>query len=560
MLGMIAVSAIMPFVVSADVIDSMDVEVRIRPDGAAEVTETIRYDFGAEEHHGIYRDLPIVYADESGTRREITIDNIAVIDGKLSPYPFEQFRNGDVIRLKIGDPDVLISGKKTYEISYVAHDVIGFFDDHDELYWNATGNEWQYPIRESSARVYAPASTTKALCFAGPLGSTSTCSSIQSVSSDGSAMFFKTGHELHERQGLTVVVNFPKGYVTPPSPYAPYWKQARAMSPLGIPVVALIVLTYLWRKYGRDERGRGTIVPEYDAPPGVTPTIATEIMYERISSASLSAIIIDLAVRGYLKIHRDETTNFGVFTSVEYRFEKKKPADAHLRSDEKIVFDALFKDGDMVDSATLKKDSRLISALSEIQTYAGGRMVAEGYYRANPSTIKGIYIGAAFVCAFIGFGIAAGLESAWFFVASLITGILIGVFGLIMPAKTKKGALMKEQIRGLKEYLQIAEKNRLDFHNAPEKTTELFEKLLPFAMVLGVSAAWAKEFEGMYTKPPEWYSGASYAAFTPVAFANDMSAMSTAVSTLATPTSHGGGGGGGGFSGGGFGGGGGGSW
>ncbi len=128
-----------------------------------------------------------------------------------------------------------------------------------------------------------------------------------------------------------------------------------------------------------------------------------------------------------------------------------------------------------------------------------------------------------------------------------------------MPAKTRKGTLLKEHILGLKDYLQIAEKNRLDFHNAPEKSPELFEKLLPYAIILGVSSAWAKEFDGLMTTPPRWYEGGAYPVFTPVLFADDMNSLNTAVVSAATPASSGGSGGGG-SSGGGFGGGGGGSW
>src|SRR6185436_19560328 len=97
--------------------------------------------------------------------------------------------------------------------------------------------------------------------------------------------------------------------------------------------------------------------------------------------------------------------------------------------------------------------------------------------------------------------------------ASIIVYSFISRF---FPAKTEKGVAAKEHILGLKEYLQIAEKDRLEFHNAPEKKPEVFETLLPYAMVLGVANIWAKEFEGIYNEPPSWYSGPSSTAFNAI--------------------------------------------
>ncbi len=552
--------ASVPFIASADVIESFATTIRVMQDGSAKITEEILYDFGEAEHHGIYRDIPVTYTDSEGKKQSVTIDSITVTDAHLAPYEFESFKNGDTLRVKIGDPDVLVTGKKIYEISYTAHDVVGFFPDHDELYWNVTGEDWRFPIHAATARVYAPASTTGAACYLGRYGATDRCGAIMAISSDGSALFFDAGRALEIEEGLTIGVGWPKGFVDEPSEQALLLKKLIPMSPLLIPIFAFCALYYRWHRHGRDEKGRGTIVPEYDAPKGINAVLTSMLMYERVNSASFSATIIELAVRGYLTIHREEEKTLGVFTAAKYRFDKKKAGDVSLSGEEKIVYDALFKHGDSVWSTDTELATQLVAAKSTLSSDAATKMVALGYYRTNPTAVKVFYIVAAFLVVLIGFFLAVGFESAWFFIGFLLTGILVALFGLIMPAKTKKGALMKEQILGLKEYLQIAEKDRLDFHHAPEKSPALFEKLLPYAMVLGVSAAWAKEFEGMQTVPPSWYSGASYAAFTPVAFADDMSSLSSSVTSLATPTSGSGGSGGGGFSGGGFGGGGGGSW
>ncbi len=556
----LACVASVPFVAFADSIDSFATSIKVLQNGSAEVTEEILYDFGDAERHGIYRDIPVMYINSEGKKVSVTVDNIRVVDGNVTPYEFESFKNGETIRVKIGDPDVLITGKHVYEITYTAHDVVGFFDDHDELYWNITGEDWRFPINTASARVYAPASTTGAACYLGRYGSTERCKSISVIAEDGSALFFQAGRALDIEEGLTVGVAWPKGYVDEPSESALLMRQLIAMSPLLIPLFVLGFLYYRWRKHGRDEKGRGKVIPEYDAPEGISSALASGLMYEYVNSAGFSATLIELAVHGYLTIHRAEEKTLGVFTSAKYRFDKKKAADTKLSVEQKIVFDALFTHRDSVWSTDAELGKEMIAAKSALGKHVSTKLVALGLYRSNPTAIKVAHLVVAFIVLGLGFFLAIGFESPWFFVGFLLSGILIGLFGLIMPAKTKKGALMKEHILGLKEYLQIAEKDRLDFHHAPEKSPELFEKLLPYAMVLGVSALWAKEFESMQKTPPEWYSGGSYPVFTPVVFASDMDSLSSAVTTLASPTSGSGGSGGGGFSGGGFGGGGGGSW
>jgi uncharacterized membrane protein len=151
-----------------------------------------------------------------------------------------------------------------------------------------------------------------------------------------------------------------------------------------------------------------------------------------------------------------------------------------------------------------------------------------------------------------------GITSTSVFIGFVLSCVIFMVINSLMPAKTVKGVATKEYILGLKLYLQIAEKDRLQFNNAPEKKPEIFEKLLPYAMVLGVDEAWAKEFEGIYTVPPQWYEGYHGGAFSAIAFNHSLSSFNSMASS--SMGSAPGGSGGGGFSGGGGGGGGGGGW
>jgi uncharacterized membrane protein len=146
------------------------------------------------------------------------------------------------------------------------------------------------------------------------------------------------------------------------------------------------------------------------------------------------------------------------------------------------------------------------------------------------------------------------------FITEIITIGLFIIFTSLMSARTALGVEIKEHLKGLKEYIKTAEKDRIDFHNAPEKNPELFEALLPFAIIFGLEKKWAKEFDDLHMSEPSWYSGGSYTSFSALAFVGDMSSFSSTMASTSTSTPGGSGSGGGGFSGGGGGGGGGGSW
>lgn len=552
----------LPFFAFAEEVSELRITMDVRPDASIFVSESVSYDFGEAERHGIYRDMLLSYKDTLGATEEISVSDISVADEFGKPYAFSAARSGGYERIKIGDPDVLVSGTKTYVILYTVHGAVGYFDDHDEIYWNATGNNWEVPIRSVRVAVWTPALAQSYACYQGVVGSTDECASaVSRLDGAGKPMtLFTSEGTLAPGEGLTIGVGLEKGIIAEPTQAQKSWQLLRSLAPLALPFVTLGVLMWLWWKYGRDARGRGTIIPEYDAPAGLSVVAAAEIVNQAVKPADISALIIALAVRGYLRIERIESKTLGVFTLVDYRFHKLEYVGAGTRVEDTQLMESLFGKEVSVLSSELKSNGRLRKALTKIKGSVEAEMVADGYYRARPSYVRGIFLAASVVIVaafFLFFGAAATpLQAAGF----VISGVLVLAFAFIMPAKTRKGALAKESILGLKDYLQIAEKNRLDFHNAPEKSPELFEKLLPYAMMLGVSAAWAKEFEGIYTESPRWYTGGAYPVFSPTVFADDMKSFSTAAAALAAPTSGSGGSGGGGSSGGGFGGGGGGSW
>jgi uncharacterized membrane protein len=559
------IAALTPSAALAERIDSFNGTLDVHTDASVSVTETITYDFEGASRHGIFRDIKESYKDALGATENISLTDIQVTDSNGQNYPFTTSESGGYVHIKIGDPNVLVSGVKTYAISYVAHDVIGFFSDHDEIYWNVTGDQWQVPMDAANAGVWTPVDSTSHACYTGAAGSTASCTAVARRDGTNKPIVLLSTRSLVAGEGLTVAVGLPKGVITEPTTLDRVIRFIERNGILALPIFVLLILILIWMKYGKDAKGRGTIIPEYDAPEAISPLDTAEIISEKIAPSDVSALIIQLAVRGYLRIVRSESTTFKIFKSVDYEFQKIKDADALLSADESLLLDGLFEaDAKSVMMSDLKSGkSSLQKTFQALSKDVAARMVVSGIYRANPTSIRlGFFATGGVVAGITGIIVAetGSFVTLAVIVAIIVSGVLAMLFGFIMPAKTVKGALLKDQLLGLKLYLQIAEKNRLDFHNAPEKSPELFEKLLPYAMVLGVSTAWAKEFEGMYTQPPSWYVGGAYPVFSPTAFAGELDSFSSAAAAVAAPTSGSGGSGGGGFSGGGFGGGGGGSW
>jgi ABC-type antimicrobial peptide transport system permease subunit/uncharacterized membrane protein YgcG len=563
-------------------VDVFDATLEIQPDASVKVTEKIYYETGPTEHHGIYRDIRL----RSAQNERLRISDISVTedDAQNTPIPFTTNRSSNTIRLKIGDPDVTFSGNKVYIIKYTIKRGISYFNESDkseafdELYWNVTGNDWQFPIEQAQVVVILPkgVAARSAYCYFGVLGADNDCNSsitkLQIFDQDSEGLSFTAPRALSPGEGLTVAVSFPEGSVAAPSfqDKLKYFLEDYAFLAIlfVIPLFVFIVIFRRWKKYGKDPKGTGVIVPQYQAPKDLTPLEVALLLNESTKSSDLSAEIISLAVRGYLKIKIGEKT--GIFQSKSdlYTLEKLKEADAALSDFDQELLKGLFTTKDTIQLSDLKNS--FYKHIPKIQDAVGKALVAKGYYTKEPKRARaqiGIGFGLIFVSFFFGAIIGTSLESVLgsyaplgFIGAGVLSGIIVMIFGYFMPAKTEAGVAMKEYILGLKDYLQIAEKDRLEFHNAPEKKPETFEKLLPFAMILHVEKAWAKEFEGIYTTPPSWYEGPHGQAFNTGFLIGNLSSFNTAAASglASSPSSSGSGGGG--FSGGGGGGGGGGSW
>lgn len=537
-------------------ISNFRVDLNVQQDATIRVTEFITYDFGQNVRHGIYRTIPIKYTARGGTYA-VRISDVGVLKGQL-PAPFTTSTPGRNLEIKIGDAGVSVTGEHTYAISYTVDRAINYFDDHDEVYWNATGNEWRVSIANAEAAVRLPgdvsADAMNSACFVGTAGSTLPCDSLPSASN--TAVFHASG--LDAQEGLTVVVGFPKGVVHEPSAFERILATMRDNSIVALPLVVFAVFFWLWWTRGRDPKSRGTIIAEYDAPDDLTPPEVGTLMDERVDRRDIAALLIHLAVKGYLDITREEKR----FDRDDYLFKKLKDEESLTNDFEKTILGTMFGKKTEVRLSDLKEKFHDHLARGEKQLYES--VVSKGYFVKNPTTVRAMYTTIGIIGPMTGLALT-GFDSGLSVASFVLSSILILIFALVMPKKTAKGVLAKEHALGLKMYLTVAEKDRLKFHNAPTKNPKRFEALLPYAIALGVEKEWAKQFEGLDTQPPSWYHDPNISTFSTLYFTSALSnfgarassVMSSHPSSAASGRS---GFGGGGFSGGGFGGGGGGSW
>ncbi len=550
---------------------------RSDPQGLLDVVETISLTFH-DYNRGILRAIPTSY---KGHSEQLAIRQVSSTTGAPSEYTTYQ-QNGNTV-VKIGSASQTITGDQTYRIAYQVRNVIGFYTDHDELFWDVNGDQWDQTFENVSVKLQVPAEFAsqakngaypRMQCFTGSFGSKSQdCS----VVNDSTAKTYasQSTNTLGARQTLTIVAGFPKGYFRPST-----WVETILEHKTQI--VAFLIMPLLlggwafrrWRKFGRDPRGSGVVVAQYDAPDKLSPLEVGVVASFQANEAAVTATIVDLAIRKYLKIVETKKDRLIGKDKLEYSFVLLNSDMTGLKPHEISLLSGMFLLMHSGAEVTVKdlKDNKLYLAVAKIKKDIGKTLTADGYFRSYPLTsATSLWV----VIGILGFVLFTfGSVFGPFFLAGSVVALLIAVpFAIAMPARTTKGVTAKEHIDGLKLYLNVAEKDRIKMlqspdspyaqaSDAPARTVELFEKLLPYAIVLGVEKQWAAEFATIYTSQPGWYVGNWTAFNTGYLVGSINGGMQAAMNTaFAAPGSSGGSGfSGGGFSGGGGGGGGGGGW
>lgn len=566
--GCLALLALVPLASFAERVERFETEIYLGTDDDFKVVETVDYDFGAESRHGIYRDIPVAYGRGQAADYRIRLEVDSVTDGGGQARPYTTNRSGRDLRIRIGDPDRKITGRQTYRIEYRVERGYLYFEDQDELYWNATGHGWNVPIMSATATVYLPegmaASDAETGCFTGRQGSTAQNCSIAPTPA---ALWFRSEQPLAAENGLTVLVGLPKGVLDEPSDLERFFSRASDYLSAWafLPLLALGSMYTLWRREGQDRGARAAIPVRYEPPKGLTPAEVGTVVDESVDMIDITSTILDLAVRGFIRIEELETDGFLFLKQRDYRLVRLREPDETLRPHESLMLRRLFGGLEEIRISSLKE--QFYQYLPEFEEMLYEEVSRDGrFFPTSPSKVRkswrlagAVLLGAGALAFFMGFAPKAAIP------LGLSGGILMAFAG-IMPRRTRRGRRMYEEIMGFKDFVGRVDRDRLERMGRTDAS--LFEQALPFAIVLGVADAWAEAFADLYTTAPAWYTASDPGGvFQPRIFVNDIGhSLDTMGQTLSSAPSQSSGGsgssgfGGGGFSGGGFGGGGGGSW
>ncbi|MCX5922340.1 MAG: DUF2207 domain-containing protein [Candidatus Dependentiae bacterium] len=541
-------------------------DITIHKDASMRVRETITVQAeGDAIKRGIVREFPTQYKDRWGNSYNVQFDVTAVLrDGKSSPYHVESASNGK--KIYIGSAATYLHpGLYTFTIEYTTNRQLGFFENHDELYWNVTGNGWRFPIKEASATVHLPstipADTIKIEAYTGRQNSKQKNYTRHVAEHEAE---FATTFPLRQYEGLTIVVGWPKGYVDQPSFLQKLlWFFKDNLSIFILLLGLFLLLIMFWPAYVRVRKDRSDtpIIPLFYPPEDMLPGEIRYFQSMGYDSKVLTAEIVNMAVQGWLTIEHKT----GWFGADVYTLKKnKKINDSGLYAE---IFDSLFAKKDAIE---LKKHNEIMQGVvQDVQSHYGEQL--DNYFNFNTETM---FMGGLIAFGFLLIAFVLFTSEIVLVIGAVTYGLVLLATYFVLKGYTRDGWELSNKIEGFKLFLATTETERLKIIGTPPtRTPELYETYLPYAIALGVEKAWSRQFAPMFEKMaqaghvyvPIWYGGLGNNHFDAGAFSSDVSGNLNSVisSSSSVPGKSSGfssGSGGGGSSGGGGGGGGGGGW
>jgi hypothetical protein len=556
---LVALLLAVPAAAQTEGIRSFDSRITVNTDGSMQVVETIAVESaGIDIVHGIYRDFPVHYRDRARNHYSVLFDIVRVRrDGNSEPYHTED--KGDMVRVYFGSSSYdLPPGAHTYQFTYRVNRELGFFRDHDELYWNVTGNAWKFPIDVATATILLPPSVRNLVTsLGGYTGAEGEKGQAYTARRDKDSNPTFGAENLAPHQGLTIVVTWPKGLIAEPTA-----AQKRAWfiadnKPIifGVAgwIVVLLYYVMIWGMVGRDP-ARGTIVPLYEPPDNMSPAAMRFLERMGFDEKAFTSAIMGLAAKGYLTIEQDE--------SKTYKLARRKNAtekDSNLSSDEQSLARILFEDGSplvlknknhevlaraqkavetnlhaTVETNAFRTNARylwpgiILSVLTIVAVVlmTGGSMLpvalfmsvwltgwSFGVYALLSSVIRAwksaktegvLGLGQAgfltlFSIPFV-IGECVGLGMLIWACGFAATGLIAACIGInvlfhhLLKAPTLSGRALMDRVEGFKMFLTAVDADRLQTIARPDKTPQLFERFLPYAFALGVEHVWAQQF------------------------------------------------------------------
>lgn len=539
------------------VLESMQVQALVLRSGSVAVQETIRARFEGGPWQGLLRSIPVISRAPGGAAYRLGLQMGAITAADGTPYRSESSLQDGERRLRIFIPGAAGS-TRTAVLHYRVEHAIRYFPDHDEFYWNVTGSDRQVPIEQAGATIVLPrgARGIRAAAYTGTAGS---AGADAAVTISGHTVRVETTRPLQWNEGLTVAVAFDKGIVREPGGAERAWQWLLANWIVLVPLLTSALMLLLWHRWGRDPQQRAIVV-RYEPPADLAPAEAGALIDDAVDGRDLMATLVDLAIRGYLKI--ECTSVGGLFAPPRYRFTLLRAMqdwEPQLRPFEQSLLGALFAIGQVGDTVRSEDlENSFYTHVPGLKRQVQQALIARHCFRHWPQTIRRSYWLIAGVVVALGPPLAPWLELQFGFgplvsISSLVlTAAAIAGIGWLMPRRTLQGTRLLEQVRGYEEFIARVDRDRID---RTLLTPEQFEQGLPYAMAFGLSRRWSQAFAAVLTTPPRWYGG----TFDPDAFGSDLDrfCVSTAQVLQSSPrsSSSGSGFGGGGSVGGGSGGG-----
>lgn len=544
-----------------------DSKINLHHDGTITVIETLDvWAEGKAIKRGIYRDFPTRYRNDLAIERRTGFKVVSVLlDGEPTSMMRQDMINGQ--RVYMGDKNRYLShGRHRFQLTYRTDHQLRFFDEYDEFYWNVTGNGWSFPINKVTATIRLPQNGGEAIKdihgWTGYQGQQGEDFQILTADTDKNTVAFKTTQPLSEHQGLTIGVSFEKGLFEQPGLQIGRFIEHNILwlSTLLAVLGLLVFMALAWLRHGRDPK-KGVIIARFKPPKGMSPAAINYLDNQKITNTTLTAAILSLAVKGALRIEQK---------SQHYRLFKKQPRQG-LSKGEKQVYKNLFTD---------KKDELIINKnpnakLAKGKTSLAHKLTTEykdACFKNNRRYIISGWL-MSFVCCVLFYVLYYGFEQGsaaylgtfcvyvFAFVVAVVTlmawPVVVGIlfllvllgsfselmqwfvnvqvglyftlsmialnilFTWLMQSPTLYGRQIFDQVAGLKLYISMAEEQRLNLMNPPEKNLAHYEALLPYAVALGLENRWAEKFSAVFATaeqsdttdlPFSWYQGDGHQA------------------------------------------------
>ncbi len=559
-----------------DQITNFDSKITINKDTSITIEEELTYNTNKEKH-GIYRYIPYRYK-QVGLSYTTRISDIKITDDHNNKIPYKKsFEYGNIM-LKIGNPDVTFTGQKKYKLSYRVNNAVQHVNNHDELFWDITGEGWRIPVLKTHAIIVSKfANIIDVNCYSGMVG---TDDGLCQSSFDQYQAEFSYNENIENGINMTVAIALDQNdsQLIFPGILQNIWITMIDNIILLIISLPTMVVLFIWYTRGRDwqfispnvfnlsknqprkltpifYRSRIPLVYE---PLDLTPGEAGTILDQRVDNKDIVAEIISLVSQGYMSIKSiEEKKVWG--KKKNYIFNKLRDANSAIPKHQKYLLNAIFERGGEVKLSNLK--GTFYKQMSEMKDLLYLSVFKHKLFTANPSDVRAllltIFVVLDIIIIIIGVYAIDQYLTTMPFILSLILSVINILFAWQMPQRTAVGTAYMMQVKGLKQTIQRG------YWREKVKEKHLFiEEILPYAIALGVVKQLSRDMQDLNIKPPEYLQSNILNNIFIGDFLSDFN--STVGSSLAyNPSSSSyssGSGFSGGFSGGGGGGGGGGSW